>query len=1195
MTELTSTAPSAEPIQTRTELDLLSAPLSSHSLIEANAGTGKTFTISRLYLRFLLEKRLPIASIVVVTFTEAATVELKERIHNLLREFWAVVELGSSADPFFSGLLKRIDSGVATDLLNEALHSFDNASIFTIHGFCRTILTRHPFECQMPFKAEIITNQNELTEEIIADFWRTAIDHYSPGFVGYLSLNGYNPLELKKIWHSISSTISEVSIIPDVSFLPVEQIENKWSETFDALKQHWNESRNEISKLLNSGALNATSYKASTIAALLEETNRFLTAPAPFAQLPEKFDRLTTSLLEKYTKKNCSIPTHPFFSACQEAADIFQTRLETYKNNLLHFQKSFFTFVRKESTVRKDTQSKLYFDDLLLKVEKALKNSHNSNLINILQKNYQAALIDEFQDTDQIQYFIFATIFAHAPLFLIGDPKQSIYRFRGADIFTYLKASQNVNYTFTLSRNYRSHPDLVQCVNTLFCRSPHLFLFDQITAQPSESGLTGENCTLSIDGIKKPPLTWICFNSLRSDEIYTKVVDTVSSRIAFLVAKGSRNEATIGCRPLSAKDIAVLVRKNSEAILLHKALINKGIPAIIESGSSVFSTLESQELLCILRAMVTPHRSDYIRSALITTLMGFNANDIDRLSKNPSEWDTIVTRFYTWHDQWELHGIAGIMRRFLADENVRPRLLSQPAGERKLTNITHLVELLLHEEHNERKGLHPLLDWFTQKTLQDTEHIPDEEVMRLESDADAVSIITVHRSKGLQFPIVFCPFIWDGISPGRNLEKPYIVHSDNDLKPLLVIGEPESSNHFNTYETETLAEEMRLLYVALTRAESCCYAVILYKPNSDAINAAAFLLLSDGTENPPGASFRAYMKLRGDFNMYQLLTTTFNYQNRIGFDNADINSHEEVSSVLPTPKSLKIQTLERLIPEPWKITSFSSLSKTHNENDRINDDSGVIENTLSNETTKNDFSTMSSFPRGEIAGLFLHELLEITDLSNLDSNKDITLIQALLSRYNFESQWDNVIFELLKQISEISLPPNGIILNGVKKSDCIKELQFHFPIENLNSKELQNLLAFEQPDLFAPTPYSAEGVDFKQISGYMKGFIDLLFTSEDKFYIIDWKSNYLGNSPEMYTFETMDREMNAKHYKLQYYIYTIAAHRYLSLRCKDYSYAKHFGGVYYLFLRGLKQGKTTGIYYDRPGMELIQNLNRIFY
>ncbi len=1192
--ELTSTAPAAEPIQTRKELDLLSAPLSGHSLIEANAGTGKTFTISRLYLRFLLEKRLHVAKILVVTFTEAATVELKERIHNLLREFRDAVELGSSTDPFFSSLLKRIDPATATDLLNEALHSFDNASIFTIHGFCRTILTRHPFECQMPFKAEIITNQTELVEEVIADFWRTTVDRYSAGFAGYLSLNGYNPLKLKKLWDSISSTISEVSITPNVPFLPVDQIEATWNTTFDALKQLWNEYRDEISTLLNSGALNATSYKTSTIAALLEETNQFLTAPAQFAQLPKKFDRLTPSILEKYTKKNCATPVHPFFSACQEASEIFQTRLEIYKNNLLHFLKQFFIFVRKECAVRKDSQSKLYFDDLLLKVESALKDHHNSNLINTLRNNYQAALIDEFQDTDQIQYNIFATVFAHSPLFLIGDPKQSIYRFRGADIFTYLKASQNVNHMFTLSRNYRSHPNLVQSVNTLFCRSPHLFLLDQISAQPSASGLSGENCTLTMDGVKEPPLTWICFNSLRPDEIYTRVVDTVSSRIAFLVAKGSGNEAFIGSRPVSAKDIAILVRKNNEASILHKALINKGIPAIIESGCSVFSTCESQELLSILRAIVTPHRSDFIRSALITTLMGFNVNDLDHLSTTPSEWDAITTRFYTYHDLWKQHGIASVMRTFLTDENVRQRLLSQPAGERKLTNITHLVELLLREEHNERKGLRPLLDWFTEKVLQESDHVPDEEVMRLESDADAVSIITVHRSKGLQFPIVFCPFIWDGISPGSKIDKPYIVHSSNSAKPLLVIGEPESSNQFNAYETETLAEEMRLLYVALTRAESCCYAAIAYKPNSDAINAAAYLLLSDGTEQPPAATFRSDMKSRGDFDIYQLLTSSFRHQNSIVFENADVKSYEDISSTPPTPKTLTMRTLEQRLPDPWRITSFSSLSKTHNENDRINDDPGVAQNTHSNETAQNDFSSVSTFPRGEIAGLFLHELLETTDLSNLDINKDIALIRDLLSRYNFDSQWDNAIYKLLTQIAGITLSPNGITLHGVKKSDCIKELQFHFPIENLDSKELQDLLGHEQPDLFSPAPYLAEGIDFKQFSGYMKGFIDLIFTSGDRFYIIDWKSNYLGSSPEMYTVDAMDREMNAKHYKLQYYIYTIATHRYLSLRKKDYSYATHFGGVYYLFLRGLSQGKTTGIYYDRPGVELIQNLDRLF-
>jgi exodeoxyribonuclease V beta subunit len=1062
----------------------------------------------------------------------------------------------------------------------------------------------------MPFKAEIITNQNDLVEEIIADFWRKTIDQQTPGFAGYLAINGYNPLKFKKLWSSISSTISEVTIVPEVAFLSGEHVEQRWIEVFSILKQIWTESHDEIRKQLNSGALNATSYKPVLINTLLEEVDLLLNSPAQFAQLPERFDKLTPALLQKYTKAKCITPIHPFYSACGEASDVFEARNNLYKNNLLHLQRSFILFVRRELSIRKDARASLYFDDLLLKVEKALRDNRNTSLINTLQSNYKAALIDEFQDTDQLQYFIFATIFAKSPLFLIGDPKQSIYRFRGADIFTYLGASQKVDETYTLSKNYRSHPGLVSAVNSLFCRSPHLFLSDLIIAKSSESALSAQDLQLTLDGIPEKPMTWICFNSLKSDEIYSQIVETVTNRIAYLVSKGSQGKACLGSNTVSASDIAVLVRRNSEAQLIHKALINKGIPAVIESGSSVFSTDEAKEMIRILTAISTPHRSDYIKAALITSLMGYNANDLDLLMNtqnvppdstqitkkvnSPSDWETITTTFFTYHELWENYGISYLIRTFLTNEKVRTRILSSPVGERKLTNIMHLTELLFQEEQNERRGIIPLLDWYTKKLQKSEDHVPDEEMMRLESDADSVSIITVHRSKGLQFPIVFCPFVWNGFDLTTNKDDAFVVHPDNISTPVLVLGEPDRTQYFNRFDTETLAEEMRLLYVALTRAESCCYAVINQKPKSDAINAAAYLLFSDGAENPPAAGFRDNMRLRGDFDIFQSLTELYSDQSSISFQNADIEKYSVPMQPQASVPELECRTVSNPIPDPWRITSFSSLSKTHSENDIINDDAGNGEKALNVDNIDDDYSQIGMFPKGETPGLFLHELLENTDLNVLTTIDYRKTIRELLTKYNFDSKWEGTIADLLVRISEISLPPSGFQLKNISQTNCIKELQFHFPVNDLTPQRLHQVFAQEQPDLFSPIPYTAEKLDFKRVSGYMKGFIDLLIHAKGKFYIIDWKSNYLGIAPCDYSVESMEHEMNAKHYKLQYYIYTTAVIRYLSMRYKGFDYNRNFGGIYYLFLRGLQDGQTTGIYFDRPNSELVSRFDGLF-
>jgi exodeoxyribonuclease V beta subunit len=291
---------------------------------------------------------------------------------------------------------------------------------------------------------------------------------------------------------------------------------------------------------------------------------------------------------------------------------------------------------------------------------------------------------------------------------------------------------------------------------------------------------------------------------------------------------------------------------------------------------------------------------------------------------------------------------------------------------------------------------------------------------------------------------------------------------------------------------------------------------------------------------------------------------------------------------------LSCRKLVNPIPDPWRITSFSSLSKTHSENDIINDDAGSGENARKVDKLDDDYSKIGMFPRGETAGLFLHELLENTDLNSLATIDYHKTIRELLTKYNFDSQWEVAVAELLVRISAIALPPSGIQLKNIALAKCIKELQFHFPVTDLTPQRLHHVLAQEQLDLFSPVPYTAENIDFKRVSGYMKGFIDLLMYVDGKFYIFDWKSNYLGTTPDDYTIDAMEREMNVKHYKLQYYIYTTAVIRYLSMRYKGFDYNRNFGGIYYLFLRGLQDGQTTGIYFDRPNSELVSRFDGLF-
>ncbi|MDM8564678.1 exodeoxyribonuclease V subunit beta [Candidatus Halobeggiatoa sp. HSG11] len=1110
-------------------LEPTSVPLNGINLIEASAGTGKTYTISTLFIRLLLEKNLTVEKILVVTFTEAATEELRDRIRKRLRDTLLAFQTNNTDDKILAELLDKYQNKdeIITSLIN-AIRSFDEASIFTIHSFCKQMLQDNAFASGMLFDVELITDQNYLLHEIVEDFWRQNFYQTSQLFLNYALENGYkNPSSLLT-----NLNYGHLNIIPQ--FEVVDLKEDQFNKAFLAAKQVWNR-QNIQDFLMASKSLNRNKYR--NIPLWCKELDYFFAA-TPSVNLPEKFIKLTSSELAVSVKKGQIAPEHEFFDLAEQLLTCQADLVQAFKRHLLALKIELFA-ITKQTLIQKKQQHHIQsFDDLLTNLHKALTGSNGGNLANAIRNKYHVALIDEFQDTDSIQYEIFHTIYnKNSILFLIGDPKQAIYSFRGADIHTYLAASKDADKHYTLTTNWRSEADLINSTNLLFSQHNNPFLFEDIQFQPvsppPNKQLTYTAClhlwyvTRSLAESKK---------SISKKWAKQHIPKAVGYEIARLLQSGMMIEK----KPLVAGDIAILVRTNRQALQMQKTLTKQRIASVLYSRESLFDSHEVMEIKRILLAIAEPSREGLIKAALTTDIFGVSGNELYALMTDDKQWQMRLNRFQHYHFLWQRFGFIKMYRTMLLQEQVQTHLLSYPDGERRLTNILHVGEMLQQAAVQQKLGMNRLCEWLEQSH--------EEEELRLESDEKLVKIITIHKSKGLEYPIVFCPFIWDGILHNRKAEQ-FVFHNGTELT--LDLGSEQQEQHRKQALTEEQAENLRLFYVAATRAKYRSYLV--WGPFKDSADSALSHLLYPNIEQEDDGQFVQILqdlaaKSEQTLQISELPLKPVEYKRQID-----------------TVEPLQALKFTGNIDKKWQVSSFTALS-TH---------SYQAEQKYISYSEHDIFS----FPRGAKAGLFFHFLLEHLDFSKPDSG----LIQTQLANYGYDlEKWFPVVEQLVTDVINTSL--GSFNLSQITCDKRMNELEFHYPLSHITDAGLQAIFA----------NHSISHIN--SVRGFMKGYIDMIFEHEGRYYLVDYKSNMLGYKQDDYHYKQLHGAMKKEDYILQYYIYVVALHRYLAFRLPDYNYEEQFGGVYYLFLRGMKSewGSEHGIYRDRPNIELIQELSDYF-
>ncbi|GKK45331.1 RecBCD enzyme subunit RecB [Klebsiella pneumoniae] len=1166
---------------TAESLDPLRLPLIGERLIEASAGTGKTFTIAALYLRLLLglggeaayPRAISVEELLVVTFTEAATEELRGRIRSNIHELRIACLRGESDNPLYSALLAEIaDKDDAAKTLLLAERQMDEAAVFTIHGFCQRMLSLNAFESGMLFEQQLIEDESRLRYQACADFWRRHCYPLTRDIAAVIHDVWKGPRDLlKSLDRWLQGEAPQLKSPP----APNETLAERHQQIIariDSLKQQWREQVGEIEGVLENSGLDRRKFNRGNQGKWMEKVNAWAQEETLSYQLPDALEKFAQSFLLERTKAGGEPPVHPLFSAVESllASSLTLTDLVLARAMVE---------IRDAVAREKRRRGELGFDDMLSRLDEALRGDSGETLASAIRQRFPVAMIDEFQDTDPQQYRIFRRIWRRQPetaLLLIGDPKQAIYAFRGADIFTYMKARGDVAAHYTLDTNWRSSPGMVGSVNRLFSLSDNPFMFHEIPFLPVKAAAKNKGLRFTVDAADVPAMNvWLMpGDTVGSGDYQTFMAQLCATQIRDWLSAGQQGRALLWrgetSRPVQASDITVLVRNRLEAAQVREALQTLGIPSVyLSNRDSVFETLEAQELLWLLQAVLAPERENTLRSALATSMFGLTALDIENLNQDEQAWDALVEEFSEYRQIWRQRGVMPMLRALMTARHIAENLLATRGGERRLTDILHISELL-QEAASQLESEHALVRWLAQHIAEPDSNAASQQ-MRLESDKHLVQIVTIHKSKGLEYPLVWLPFI----ARFRKQDQAF-YHDRETFAAVLDLGQDEAS--LELAEAERLAEDLRLLYVALTRAVWHCSLGVAplssrKSGNSDFhLSALGRLLQAGEAMDAAGLAARLADFCHGDIALQ-----------RPG--ELDLTPWQAPAATIPR---LSARELQRRIADDWRVTSYSGLqqhgfSGGQDLLPRLDVDAAGV-----GEVVEEPQLTPHQFPRGAAPGTFLHSLFE-----ELDFTQPVPegWMAEKLQLSGFDAQWAPVLTDWLGGVLKTRLPGPDIALNQLAARDKQVEMAFYLPIAQLLTAERLDALIRQYDPLSADTP----PLGFRQVRGMLKGFIDLVFRHEGRYYLLDYKSNWLGEDREAYTRPAMEQAMRAHRYDLQYQLYSLALHRYLRHRLADYDYDRHFGGVIYLFLRGMDgQEGGQGIFTTRPVRPLIDGLDQLF-
>lgn len=1215
-------------------LNVLNFPLTGSRLIEASAGTGKTFTIAALYVRLVLGhggdnafiRPLTPPEILVVTFTDAATKELRDRIRERLSKaaacFLENPQEPSAGDEFLLKLraeyLPEQWSGCARKL-QLAAEWMDESAVSTIHGWCNRMLGEHAFDSDSLFTQTLETDQTELLMDVVRDYWRSFYFALPESDIRTLRTWWRTPEELHRNVSPLLQYAEELGS-DETPAQVCETVSNQKAAELATLKQGWPEWTQELRTLLE-GAVAAKVVDGRKIQARyftpwLEKLHAWATTDETAPDLKTGWERLTQEGLAECWKQG-EPPAHPAITAMET----LKSRLESLPDARTGLLQHACRWIANRFDAEQQKRAQMGFNDLLTRLDAALRSDNGERLAEIIRTQFPVAMIDEFQDTDPLQYRIFDTVYRVAKnvpeqgLILIGDPKQAIYAFRGADIYTYLRARRDTDGRhYTLATNFRSTRAMVASVNEVFSLAEDrqsgegAFLFrrgdeNQVPFLPVDA--KGRDDTLVIDDAEAAAMTlWYPENqdeALPKTQYVQLMSDGCATEIVRLLRLGQQGSAGFGqpgetLKPVMPGDIAVLVNTGREAAAIRAALSKRGVRSVyLSDKESIFQSAQAGELQYWLAACAAPENDRLLRAALGTPSLNLSWEALDRLNQDEQEWDRYVRQFQDYRTCWRKQGILPMLRRLMWEFDV-PRRLLGGGDERALTDLLHLSELL-QQASVQLDGEHALIRYLAEQ-CQDEHQGGDARKLRLESDAELVKVVTVHKSKGLEYPLVFLPFAC-AFRAVKKQDSPLKWHT---AKGELEVALSASEDQLALADHERLGEDLRKFYVALTRSK---YALWL-----------GLAPLKEFEKSAPGYLFYKDSVHGGDVveadvlpaRLQALETTHIRAWPLPVPDGAIFRNEQALPPLGPRPP------LRTHKPPRWWVSSFSGLQiapagtyiayegVTHEPPLEIESaaqdtylESTGLEDLLSPEGLSQPMTgaDLYTFPRGPAPGNFLHGLLEWAGDEGFASlAAEPEKIADQIGRRCNTRGWEQWIAPLTGWLTALltqPLPlPGGETFTLAGLPPYQVEMEFWFSLTQVSTRRLDKLVSHYTLNGAARAPLLAE-----DLNGMLKGFIDLVFEHDGRYYVLDYKSNWLGGDASGYDPTAMKQSMLDHRYDLQFTLYLFALHRLLKSRLPDYDYDRHIGGAVYLFLRG-SHAPGNGVCVQRPDKALMEELDVLF-
>ena len=1226
-------------MSTRHTLDAVHFPLHGSRLIEASAGTGKTWTIAALYVRLVLghggaqgfTRPLMPPDILVMTFTRAATRELSDRIRARLVEAVACFR-GQQApqphDSLLQALLADYPEGLAREQaawrLAMAAESMDDAAVFTIDAWCQRMLREHAFDSGNLFEETLESDESERLQDAVQDYWRQQC----------YPLHGAQLEAVLAVWRDVHALRQDMQALGaegvDAAYGDgtladcLQRAEQTHAGALQTLAEGWEDKAQQLQHWLDA-QLDGQAYlwdkrklQPARYTGWLQElaawardplhTPLQLTAAARHRLSPEgiaeackgsTMDVLlpdTLAELQQLLRQLQAVPSAQVALRLHAAAQV-QRRLQWLKQQAGTFG----------------------FADMLQRLDTALAGPNGENLRSGILAQYPVALIDEFQDTSPLQYRLFDRIYRtadndpHSALLLIGDPKQSIYGFRGADIYSYLRArTATQGRHYVLDVNYRSTEGVVDAVNQWFLQAENragegAFMFrhgqegqaqnplpfDAVRAQGRREALHSHGQPLAA-----LQLQWM--DEVGDDGVPLPVNgDTLRKAMAQACAQQIvqwLNDEQVGfvqadtpLQRLRPRDMAVLVRTGREAAAVRQQLQRRGVASVyLSDQESVFVSDEAQDMLLWLRAVAAPLDVRAVRAGLATRMWGLSLDTLAWLAAEDEAFDRYSEMLRKLHGVWQRQGVLAMLRQSLHRMELPARWLQTVGGERRLTNYLHLAELLQNASAN-LEGEQALIRWLATQMDAPGKGM-DEQVVRLESDADLVKIVTVHKSKGLEYPVVFLPFASDF----RAFDQKWVREPDSDGSRRLELS--PSADALAQADKERLREDLRLLYVALTRPRHLLWMGLgaLRKKNSkQCVNheGASGYLLNGGVPATPAQWWATLTQLAASCTHMQLQR---------------LPAQAAVSLWQPPAQTQALQAAPVYAGQfdrQWGIGSFSALVRGASGKAqavlpvaamRPADDERAAGDVLPSKPSLVQAAAGAAvwhrFQRGELVGNFIHDQLEWLEGEDfaLPADGSGTLAQRLVRRCERAGRAEAAqdVVPWLAAVVHHPLPVLDCSL--AQLATRLPEMEFWLPLAQLDAEQVDALCrAYILPGQERPA------LPARSLHGMLMGFADLVFAHAGRYWVLDYKTNHLGLDAGAYTAAALQHAMLQHRYDVQAALYTLALHRLLQSRLgAHYVPDAHLGGALYYFLRGL-DGPAQAVHHVPPVLPLLQGLEAL--